>query len=674
MVKYGFKGITTVPSSEDFVDIMLSKTNRQTPTVVHARWKISSIRQFYMRKVKFTQNNMLTRLNTILNEFPQLDRIHPFYSDLMNVLYDKDHYKIALSQLNICKQIITNIGKDYIKLLKYGDSLYRCKQLKRAALGRMVKIIRKQKASLAYLEQVRQHLSRLPTIDCNERTLILTGFPNTGKSSFMNKCTKADVEVKNYPFTTKSLYVGHCDYNYLRWQIIDSPGVLDRELKDRNTIEMQAITALAHLNATILYFIDLSPLTQYSIQQQCRLFNQLKPLFNNKPVLIICNKADLRKLNDLNKSELNEINKIAKFNKNTTIMEMSNINEFNVMNVRNKACDLLLDKRVDIKLNNNNTKNIDMLQNKLFIAYPQKRDNKIRGTNIPQTVIDSRKNGNNNNNNNNDKPRRDYVNTNYDPRSNWILDNPDWKYDPIPKFYNGKNISDFYSNDISQKLMDLEDEEEKIIINEINNPMAPELTLKPDEELLWEYIDRKQKIARMQHRHKKRLINNRPQIPRKDIAPKSLSTMREEFEDLGINTTKIVKEMKKRHNEREGILERRGRSRVRKWERYVNPNSVDPKNVKNANDIQQIARSNSRKRLVITKSDRSKSRARSRSMEPDKGISTINASEKARKLKLMAMKVLNKQGRIHESDRGIFDTKPKHLHIGKGRPWKADWR
>lgn len=51
--------------------------------------------------------------------------------------------------------------------------------------------------------------------------------------------TRADVEVQPYAFTTKSLFVGHMDYRYLRWQVIDTPGILDRPLEERNTIEMQ---------------------------------------------------------------------------------------------------------------------------------------------------------------------------------------------------------------------------------------------------------------------------------------------------------------------------------------------------------------------------------------------------------------------------------------------------
>lgn len=49
--------------------------------------------------------------------------------------------------------IVLSVAKDYVRLMKYGDSMYRCKQLKRAALGRMCTILKRQKSSLEYLEQ-----------------------------------------------------------------------------------------------------------------------------------------------------------------------------------------------------------------------------------------------------------------------------------------------------------------------------------------------------------------------------------------------------------------------------------------------------------------------------------------------------------------------------------------
>lgn len=97
--------------------------------------------------------------------------------------------------------------------------------------------------------------------------------------------TRADVEVHSYAFTTKSLYVGHTDYKYLRWQVVDTPGVLDHPLEERNVIEMQAVTALAHLRAAILYFIDVSEQCGHSIAEQVKLYESIKPLFTNKVLL-----------------------------------------------------------------------------------------------------------------------------------------------------------------------------------------------------------------------------------------------------------------------------------------------------------------------------------------------------------------------------------------------------
>ncbi len=46
---------------------------RKTPTVIHPGYKISRIRSFYMRKVKFTQETISERLGAIIGDFPRLD-------------------------------------------------------------------------------------------------------------------------------------------------------------------------------------------------------------------------------------------------------------------------------------------------------------------------------------------------------------------------------------------------------------------------------------------------------------------------------------------------------------------------------------------------------------------------------------------------------------------------
>ena len=180
-----------------------------TQTQIRAGFKISRIRAFYTRKVKYTSETFTERLTQTIDAFPRLVDIHPFHRDLLNTLYDADHFRIALGQLSTAKSLIETVARDYVRLLKYGQSLFQCKQLKKAALGRMATICKRLKDPLVYLEQVRQHLGRLPSIDPNTRTLVISGFPNVGKSSFLKEISRADVEVQPYAFTTKSLYVGH---------------------------------------------------------------------------------------------------------------------------------------------------------------------------------------------------------------------------------------------------------------------------------------------------------------------------------------------------------------------------------------------------------------------------------------------------------------------------------
>ncbi|VDN11114.1 unnamed protein product [Dibothriocephalus latus] len=402
MPGYSFKSITVVPSAKEFIDIVLSKTQRKTPTEIHKQYPIPRIRSFYMRKVKTCQQFFHDKLNSIVTEFPMIENIHPFYADLINVLYSKDHYKLALGQINTAKNIIDGIGRDQVKMLKYGDSLYQCKTLKRTA---MCTVIKRQADNLKFLEDTRQHLSRLPCIDPDTRTLIVCGFPNVGKSSFLNKITRADVDVQPFPFTTKSLFVGHTDYKNLRWQVIDTPGVLDRPLDEHNTIEMVAITALAHLQAAVVYIMDLSEQCGYSIQQQVSLFNSLRPLFTNKPLVVVANKSDVRSLAELSDEDRELITSLVRMPdaespspadmEKPLFLEMSTLTEDGVMKVRATACDDLLARRVEAKLRSGAASLREgSIANRLYVAYPKPRAGESvtdRPPVIPPAILEKRK-------------------------------------------------------------------------------------------------------------------------------------------------------------------------------------------------------------------------------------------------------------------------------------------
>lgn len=448
-----FRSINAVPSNKELIDIALNKTQRKTPTVIHPTEHISKIRSFYTRKVRFSSDQFTERLSAIIEQFPRLEDIHPFYSDLMNVLYDRDHYKMALGHVSSTKNAIDKVGKEYIKLLKYAENSYRAKQLKRAALGRMATIAKKLGKSMEYLEEVRQNLSRLPSIDPTSLSLILCGYPNVGKSSFINKISRAQVDVQPYAFTTKNLYVGHFDYNYLKWQVIDTPGILDHPIEEMNTIEMQTITALAHIHSSVLYFIDISTSCGYTVEEQLKLCESLEPVLGD--FLVVLSKNDLYDLNEDNniEDELRKItyideetrNRLVAFLSKRIYITMSSETENNVEKVKKIACEKLLNKRVEKKVSNDQVKDF---MNRIMIIKSKVQHEQCESQFKNEKIILEKEKFENN--------RDGYV---FDERENYFCDD---KYDTIPEFYQGKNIADFIDPEIMEKLRIIEDEEENI--------------------------------------------------------------------------------------------------------------------------------------------------------------------------------------------------------------------
>ncbi|KAF2312044.1 hypothetical protein GH714_027860 [Hevea brasiliensis] len=574
MVQYNFKKITVVPSGKDFIDIILSRTQRQTPTVVHKGYAISRLRQFYMRKVKYTQQNFHEKLSTIIEEFPRLDDIHPFYGDLLHVLYNKDHYKLALGQVNTARNLISKISKDYVKLLKYGDSLYRCKSLKVAALGRMCTVIKRIGPSLAYLEQIRQHMARLPSIDPNTRTILICGYPNVGKSSFINKITRADVDVQPYAFTTKSLFVGHTDYKYLRYQVIDTPGILDRPFEDRNIIEMCSITALAHLRAAVLFFLDISGSCGYSIAQQAALFHSIKSLFMNKPLIIVCNKTDLQPLEGISEEDMKLIMEMKAeavktvigqggepTNDEGVLLTMSTLTEEGVIAVKNAACERLLDQRVELKMK---SKKINDCLNRFHVAIPKPRDQKERPPCIPQAVLEAK--AKQAAEKEKRKTEKDLEDENggagvYSAslRKHYILANEEWKEDVLPEILDGHNIYDFIDPDILQKLEELEREEGARLEDEENEDFemdGEELT--PKEQAALAEIRKKKSLLIQEHRMKKSTAESRSIVPRKFDKDRKFTTERmgRQLSALGLDPSLAINRARSRSLSRRGRKER----------------------------------------------------------------------------------------------------------------------
>ena len=102
---------------------------------------------------------------------------------------------------------------------------------------------------------------------------------------------------------------------------------LDHPLEERNTIEMQAITALAHLTCAMLYFVDISENCGYTVESHCALFRSIRPLFVNKELLIVVNKVDVQPWETLDPERKALVNACVNSMPNCTLMTMSNVSE-----------------------------------------------------------------------------------------------------------------------------------------------------------------------------------------------------------------------------------------------------------------------------------------------------------------------------------------------------------
>lgn len=143
---------------------------------------------------------------------------------------------------------------------------------------------------------------------------------------------------------------------------------------------------MAHLRACILYFMDISEQCGSSVSEQLSLFENIRPLFANKPLVVVVNKIDILSIKEAPADVQEALKKLEA--SGVVVMEMSNVNEVGVIAVRNAACDALLETRVEAKLKSNKANDI---LNRLHVATPISRDDKKREPFIPPTALARRK-------------------------------------------------------------------------------------------------------------------------------------------------------------------------------------------------------------------------------------------------------------------------------------------
>ncbi|MDD5616989.1 MAG: NOG1 family protein [Candidatus Methanoperedens sp.] len=286
-----FEKIPTVPTSEE----LLNKSFKRAARAKHGKRILDRA-----SKLKAEESMLLTashilsdNLINIVRKFPSFDNMPPFYLELADIIVGVEEMKMNLASLQWAGTKINDMSRKYVGMMRNADD---AKVVRKAAFGRISSIVDSIDGNLRFMNDARNKLRKLPEIG-EGPAIVVAGYPNVGKSSFVAMVSSAHPEIASYPFTTKGLAVGHFERNRIRYQIIDTPGLLDRPLEERNHIELQAISALKHVGKAMLFIIDPSETCGYTLDKQMHLLEEIKKEFGI-PMIVAANKTDISKTSE----------------------------------------------------------------------------------------------------------------------------------------------------------------------------------------------------------------------------------------------------------------------------------------------------------------------------------------------------------------------------------------
>ncbi|WP_336024264.1 NOG1 family protein [Halobellus salinisoli] len=280
-----FESLPTTPRSEELIDKAFSRAART------GRAKSGLEAQQSMLQ---TASSILSdNLENVVTQWPDFGTVDPFYYELADAIVDVDELRQSLSRVTWTSRQIDELRREYQPKVRKTDPETARKHRKQA-FARMADLVEDVADDLERIGEARDALKVLPDIRPDEPAIVVAGYPNVGKSSFVNGVTRAKNEIARYPFTTKGVHVGHFERDRVRYQIIDTPGLLDRPEEERNDIERQAVSAIEHLADAVVFVLDASEACGYPLSAQLELRDAVEARFRERdvPVLTVNNKSD----------------------------------------------------------------------------------------------------------------------------------------------------------------------------------------------------------------------------------------------------------------------------------------------------------------------------------------------------------------------------------------------
>ncbi|MGB9636105.1 MAG: NOG1 family protein [Thermoplasmata archaeon] len=284
------KEIPTVLTSGELIDKILRRAS--SVSVKSLPNKLLREKNLLNAKIDCIRANTNQIFSMYEKRFPSIDKLTDFEKELLDVLLGCEKLHHALAAAKWCNQTVEKISLTTRKKVRSARKIEELVEIKKAYYGRITSVINQIDAELKFLNEARNVIIKIPQIDQSLPTVVIAGFPNVGKSTLVKKLSSAKPEIAPYPFTTKGLIIGHAMLNLVKYQFIDTPGLLDRPLEEKNNIEKQTILALRHLADIILFLID--P-TGYSgtVEEQEKLLADLKREFKKAVFIVVETKADI---------------------------------------------------------------------------------------------------------------------------------------------------------------------------------------------------------------------------------------------------------------------------------------------------------------------------------------------------------------------------------------------
>lgn len=284
--------IPTVLSAEELLDKAFKKASKRES---RGRTRLDTVRETNISKMKSSSDAIVSTLGKYVKAFPSIDRQSPFYAELINVAVGRDKLKKALGAMDWCRGQVARIARDATRSMARADSIDRIDGLRRGAYGRISSLVNQVDEELSFLSKARDTMKRFPAVDVDVPTIVVAGSPNVGKSLLVSKISSARPRVAVYPFTTQEISVGMFEKKYLKYQVVDTPGLLDRPLDERNKIELRGILALRHLADLIIFVFDPTETCGYPMSEQEHLLKDVRMQFPDVPLIEVENKADIMK-------------------------------------------------------------------------------------------------------------------------------------------------------------------------------------------------------------------------------------------------------------------------------------------------------------------------------------------------------------------------------------------